>query len=301
MAASVACARAYGCDSECGLLRAVLLHRPGREIEAIDNPRSVLWADALDPVKAREQHDALAEVYRAAGVRIHLLDDGLQARPNLYFVRDTFAMTPHGAILSHPATASRSGEESIAAATLAALGVPIVLAIGGAATFEGADLMIVSRDLALLARSGRTNALGAAAVERFLRAAGIGEVVRVTLPASCLHLDCAVSIVDRDLALVHPGKAPQGCRDALRRHGFRLIEAPDVAEAERGMSLNLVALRPGLVVMAAGNPLTRRALEGAGVACLEVDVSELMKGAGGIHCMTGVLERDEVSKSEANG
>jgi arginine deiminase len=30
------------------------------------------------------------------------------------------------------------------------------------------------------------------------------------------------------------------------------------------------------------------------VSCLEVEVDELMKGAGSVHCMTGVVHRDSV-------
>jgi N-dimethylarginine dimethylaminohydrolase len=35
-------------------------------------------------------------------------------------------------------------------------------------------------------------------------------------------------------------------------------------------------------------------LEGMGVRCVEADISELMKGGGAVHCMTGVLQRDAV-------
>jgi arginine deiminase len=263
-------------------------------MEAVTDPRSVLWTDRVNPSRARAQHDALAEAYRLRGIRVHYIADSVHARPNLFFVRDTFAMTPWGAILSHPATASRSGEESIAARALRRLGIPIVLAVDGDATFEGADLMIVNRGLAFVAESGRTNAAGATAVENCLRQGGIGEVIRVAVPTPCLHLDCTVSIVSRDLACIHPGREPANCREALLRHGFRVLELPDAAEAERGMSINMVAPEPGVVLMSTGNPQTRRALEDAGVTAVEVDVSELMKGAGGIHCMTGVLEREEI-------
>jgi N-dimethylarginine dimethylaminohydrolase len=51
----------------------------------------------------------------------------------------------------------------------------------------------------------------------------------------------------------------------------------------------MVPLAPGVVVMPAGNPVTRAALEGHGVTCLETEVDELMKGAGSVHCMTGVV------------
>lgn len=36
------------------------------------------------------------------------------------------------------------------------------------------------------------------------------------------------------------------------------------------------------------------AAKGHGVTCLEVEVDELMKGAGSVHCMTGVVHREAV-------
>jgi arginine deiminase len=58
------------------------------------------------------------------------------------------------------------------------------------------------------------------------------------------------------------------------------------------MALNMVPLAPGVVVTPAGNPNTRRALEDAGVTVIEAEVDELMKGAGSVHCMTGVIHRE---------
>jgi arginine deiminase len=54
----------------------------------------------------------------------------------------------------------------------------------------------------------------------------------------------------------------------------------------------MVPLAPGAVVAPAGNPITKRVLEEAGVEVLEADVDELMKGGGSVHCMTGVIWRD---------
>jgi arginine deiminase len=48
----------------------------------------------------------------------------------------------------------------------------------------------------------------------------------------------------------------------------------------------------GVVVMPAGNPVTRAALEAYGVTCLDAEVDELMKGAGSVHCMTGGVDRE---------
>ena len=64
-------------------------------------------------------------------------------------------------------------------------------------------------------------------------------------------------------------------------------------ETAGGMAINLVPVAPGVVVLPAGNPITQRALERRGVSCHAVDVSALMLGGGAVHCMTGVVRRDQ--------
>lgn len=282
----------FGVGAECGRLRSVLLHRPGAELGVVADPRAALWLERLDPERARAQHDDLASLYRRHGVEVRLIDEAPPIYPNLYFLRDTFAMTPEGAILARPAALARAGEERVVAQALARLGVPITLSVHGMGTFEGADLLLVNDGLALIAEGLRTNAQGVRQVAALLRSSGVAEVVRVPL-RGCLHLDCAISIIDRHLALVDRRFVPPEALQALRRHGLRALVVPD-DEADQQMALNLVALAPGVVVIPAGNPATVALLSRAGVTCLEVDVSELMKGGGAIHCMTGVLVRDGI-------
>ncbi len=281
-----------GVDSECGRLRRVLMHRPGPEIEAVRDADAALWLDLLDPARARAQHDALTALYREHGVAVHYIEESPPEKPNLYFCRDLFAMTPLGAILSRPASAARAGEEVYAARALTAAGVPIVHSVYGDGLFEGADVVMVNRDLVFVAEGMRTNRQGAEQVARVLLDAGFGEVEIVQVPYGCGHLDGVLSLVDRDLAILFPTQAPFRVWEVLQRHGIRVMDVPDVSEAQYNMAINLVPLEAGAVVMAAGNPITRRALEQQGVTCLEVDISELLKGAGGIHCMTGVVKRE---------
>ena len=281
----------FGSFSECGKLRSVLLHRPGPEIELVKEARQALWLDLLNAEKAREQHDMLVEMCRSHGIVVSYVEDTMHATPNLYFIRDTFAMTPVGAILSRPSLKARVGEEHIVARTLIRLGVPIVLSIQESGTFEGADLMIINEDLAFVGQGGRTNATGAHQVEKLLKEIGFCKVVRVSLSDDCMHLDCALSIVDRDLALIYSKRISCIVWETLQRHGFRIIEAPKT-EVDAGMSINMIALEPGLVVMPASNPITKKLLQDDGVTCLEIDISELMKGAGAVHCMIGIIQRD---------
>ncbi|MEE2031583.1 arginine deiminase [Rhodococcus chondri] len=69
--------RTWGVDSEVGALTAVMLHRPGAELERL-TPRNSdqLLFDALPWVaRAQEEHDAFAEVLRGRGVAVLLLAD----------------------------------------------------------------------------------------------------------------------------------------------------------------------------------------------------------------------------------
>jgi N-dimethylarginine dimethylaminohydrolase len=283
---------ACGVSSECGTLRAVLMHRPGAEIEGIEDAASALWHNVLDPARARDQHDQLTDLYRAHGVSVHELGEVALDRPNSYFCRDVLAMTPVGAILARPASASRAGEERQAAAALARIGVPILHSVFGAATFEGADVAVVGPDLAFVAEGQRTNREGARQVAQAFRAAGVEQVEVVQLPYGCGHLDGMLNIIDRDLAVIYPTQLPWRVYELLKARGFRFLDVPDAGEARHGMAINMVPLAPGVVVMPAGNPVTRAALEACGVICLEAEVDELMKGAGSVHCMTGVVHRE---------
>lgn len=64
-------------DSEVGPLRQVILHRPGLELSRL-TPRNVdalLFDDILWAKRAREEHDAFAQVLRDHGVRVHYFAD----------------------------------------------------------------------------------------------------------------------------------------------------------------------------------------------------------------------------------
>ncbi|MFE0511140.1 arginine deiminase [Streptomyces sp. NPDC058964] len=63
--------------SETGLLRQVILHRPGLELSRL-TPRNVdalLFDDVLWAKRAREEHDAFAQVLRDHGTRVHYFAD----------------------------------------------------------------------------------------------------------------------------------------------------------------------------------------------------------------------------------
>jgi N-dimethylarginine dimethylaminohydrolase len=284
----------WGSSSECGTLRAVLLHRPGEELDAIDDFDAMQMRSDLIPAVARNQHDALAEAYRSHGVTVHYVEQTRLDKPNTMFIRDLLLMTPEGAIITRPASTVRAGEERAIARALGRIGLPILMTVHGNGTFEGADVSWVDRDLCFLAEGLRTNAEGANQVERMLLEIGVQQVVRVGLPYGAMHLDGLLNFPDRDLAVVWPRRTPYKIVQVLKNRGFRIIEVPDEVEAQNCLPMNFVALAPGKILMPAGGEKIRRLYEEAGVEVHTVDVSELIKAGGGIHCMTGFLKRDDL-------
>lgn len=281
-----------GQSLEWAALDSVLLHRPGPELDRIADPSAALMLETLDAARARRQHDALAEAYREAGVEVHLASppEGVAAPPNLMYVADLLFMTPEGAVLARPASTVRAGEERWIQRSLAELGVPILRAVGGRGTFEGADAMWLDEGTVLLAEGLRTNAEGADQVASLLGEMGV-RTIRVRLPAGTMHLMGQLRIVDRDLAFHLERGLPEEGADALRSRGLRLVPFPDPDEVRRGFAHNFVVLGPREIVMPEGCPVSRARYEEEGVTCRTVEVDEIHKAAGGIGCLTGVLRR----------
>ena len=161
----------------------------------------------------------------------------------------------------------------------------------GTGTFEGADAAWIDPGTVLLATGLRTSAERAAQVTSLLHEIGI-EVVHVGLPHGAMHLIGTLRFLDRDLAVAWSGRVPYAAVKALRTRGCRVLFLPDESEAQRRMALNFVTVGSRQVLMPAGNPTTQRLYVEAGITCQTVAVDELIKAAGGIGSLTGVLERN---------
>jgi len=279
-----------GVAAEWPPLEAVLMHRPGPELEAVTDANEALMLDVPEADLARRQHDDLVEAYRVAGVTVFYVDPCVTPPPNQMFVADLFFMTPEGAILARPASTVRAGEERFVAQKLAELGIPILRCVRGKGVFEGADASWIDPDTVILATGLRTNSEGADQVTSLLREMDV-EVIRVTLPCEAMHLMGTLRFVDRDLTICWRSRAPHAVVEALRHHGYTVFFLPDEEEAVQGMALNFVTLSPKRILMPTGNSITESFYDDMGIKCVTVDVNELHKAAGGIGCLTGILKR----------
>ena len=279
----------WGVCSEVDTLKDVLMRRPGKEIENFDWEAARFKAP-VDPEKFRAQHDALADIYRANGVTVHYIEEQREDRPNALFCRDLVLMTPEGAIVTRHAMEARRGEERYAAKALADLGVPIIRTVCGDATFEGAMVMWVDRHTAILASGVRTNRSGYEMIEYELHRMGV-EVLKMQIPYGHAHIDGNLNFASHDIAMIHASQVPYDICDALKKKGIKLLECPSQTEAKESFAINFVAIRPGLIVMPAGNPRSQELLEKNGIEVITVDFDEIMKGFGAIHCCTAFLKR----------
>jgi N-dimethylarginine dimethylaminohydrolase len=282
--------RPCGYLDEVAPLREVVLAVPPAAMPAGDDPRAHLFDAFPDAARLGEQAAGVAGRFRELGITVHLAVPS--SSPNYLFQRDLFACVGHeGAILGRPASRQRAGEERYTGETLARLGVPILRTLTGDATFEGADLLRPRADLALLGMGLRTNARGAEQVMGTHRDLGVA-CVAVPVSGASQHLLGDVVFIDRDLCALNEHASPE-LRGVLADAGIRCLVVPgdDELRARRGM--NFVTLAPRQVLMPAGCPRLRARLADEGCTVHEADVSEYLRAAGGLGCLTGILRRGE--------
>jgi N-dimethylarginine dimethylaminohydrolase len=282
---------ACGIDSEWRTLRAVLLHRPGAELDASGKPNAVQMLAPIDVARAGEEHDAMAQAYRDCQVTVHLVEPGARPRPNQMFCADLVFLTPQGAILARPASTVRAGEEREVARRLADLGIPILRSISGQATFEGADAAWLDTKTVAVAHGLRTNPRGIAQIAEVLADMQV-DVIAADLPYGTMHLMGLLRIVDRDLAVAWPRRTPHVVVQACRERGMQVIFLPEVDDHQMNRAVNFVTLGPRRILLEAGYTKVQAFYERHGIECVTVAARELVKAAGGFGCLTGVLQRD---------
>ncbi|HEY8870259.1 MAG TPA: arginine deiminase family protein [Candidatus Limnocylindrales bacterium] len=109
-------------------------------------------------------------------------------------------------------------------------------------------------------------------------------------PDELVHLLSLVSPISDDLAVVFLPLLPVGLVALLLDLGTTFIDVPEEEFATLGC--NVLALRPGVAVVANGNPKTRAALEAHGCEVHEYAAAEIgLNGSGGPTCLTRPILR----------
>jgi dimethylargininase len=282
--------RRFGAQSMSAPLLDVLVKRPGPAFGAAFDDPAHGFHHPVDLDVARREHDAFVETLASLGPRVHLLETEL-ATPDLVYPFDPLLVTDRGAIPLRPGKPNRAEEPAAIEAWTAAAGIPTIGRIDPPGTIEGGDTFWLRPDLFCIGRTLRTNAEGASQLAYL-----VGGDVRIfdvpywRGPAELIHLLSVISPVADDLAVVYLPLLPVGLWELLGVLEIRLIEVPD--EEFPTLGCNVLAVRPGVVIVAEGNPKTAAALAAAGCEVHTYPATEIgINGSGGPTCLTRPILR----------
>jgi dimethylargininase len=286
----VSVGRAYGAQSMTAPLREVLVKRPGPAFgRAFEDPAHG-FLHPVDLEVARREHDAFVEVLASLGPTVHVLDAETDS-PDLIYLFDPLLVANAGAIPLRSGKPSRQAEQVAVERWTTERGIPTIGRISAPGTVDGGDTFWLRPELLCIGHTLRTNAVGAGQLAALVG----GEVLIFDLPyaggpAKLLHLLSVISPVADDLAVVHLPLLPVALWELLNELGTRLIDVPEEEFATLGA--NVLAVRPGVVILAEGNPRTGRALAAAGCEVHTYPATEIgINGSGGPTCLTRPILR----------
>lgn len=283
--------RTHGAQSMTAPLREVLVKPPAAAFAAAFEEPAHGYLHPVDLDTARRQHAQLCELLAEDGVTVHELAAGDETGPDQVYTFDPLLVCDRGAIPLRSGKPTRAGEEDAIERWTRSHGIPTVGRIEPPGTVDGGDTFWLDPDTFCIGRSLRTNRAGA---EQLAGLVGgdveVFDVPYATGPAECLHLLSVISPVSDDLAVVFLPQLPAGLHELLRERGVRLIEVPE--EEMPTLGCNVLAVAPGDVIVADGNPVTRRALLDHGCRVRAFAASEIgVNGSGGPTCLTRPILR----------
>ena len=283
--------RRFGAQSMTADLHEALVNRPGAAFgRAFDNPAHG-FLHPVDLARAQREHDTLVETMDRLGVTVHVLDDET-ADPDLVYTFDPLLLSDRGAISLRLGKPNREGEPDILEAWTRAAGIPTAGRIEAPGTVEGGDTLWLRPDLLCIGRTLRTNDAGARQLAEIVG----GDVRTFDVPywrgpAELVHLLSVISPVADDVAVVFLPLLPVGLWALLGELGVRLVEVPE--EEYPTLACNVLAVKPGVVIVADGNPVTRRGLEAVGCVVHAIPLGEVGEnGSGGPTCLTRPILRE---------
>jgi dimethylargininase len=253
-----------------------------RFTRAIVRPPSSNFADGLTSVSlgapdfalALEQHAQYCDALERVGLALVRLPED-PAHPDATFVEDTAVLSVRCNVLTRPGASSRAGEVTAIRAALASLDIKPT-AIESPGTLDGGDICEAGEHF-FIGISHRTNWDGAAQLAAFLTKAGYtSSCIDIRAVRGILHLKSGIASLDDervvaiDALIGHP---------ALKNHELVRVQPGEEYAA------NCVRVNDH-VLMAAGFPRMRLAVEQLGYDSIVLDMSEFQKMDGGLSCLS---------------
>lgn len=220
------------------------------------------------------QHKSYCDALQQCGLELIRLPADA-AHPDSTFVEDTAVLTEKAAVLTRPGAPSRDGEVQGIRESVEHYFKQVHL-IEAPGTLDGGDICEAGSHF-FIGLSLRTNAEGARQLGQILGSYGYtSSLVDIRSMTSILHLKSGIAYLDKNTLVVMDELAQRS-----ELGGYDLIRVP----AEESYACNCLLVNDR-VLLPAGFPWLKSALERSGYRPLALDMSEFRKMDGGLSCLS---------------
>lgn len=302
----------YGCE-QLGRLKCVLLHRPGKALELINqnNYKQMLFDKVPDVPAYVEDHDRYRELLQNYGVDVIELADYvfknrelMDTMANLTFLHDTAVICRHGAIISKMAFPGRRNEHIVVKEALQNMGIPTFLEfVGSDEYFEGC--LLLSEDIVLVAETERHTRQAIMKFISYMTKLFKG-IIYIDVPKGrrYMHPDTVFNRVRKDLAIAYLpavkssyfftrySAEPINLLEFINKQGMDIIEVSD--DEQRRLACSFVPLDNGVMLHydTALDKSTCKKLESKGVELVLFHPNSMHEGGGSLRCHTLRIRRE---------
>ena len=236
---------------------------------------------------AQAQHKDLVAAYLDFGVALHWHEPQSDL-PMQVYSRDSSVMTPYGALITAMANWWRRGENYAAIRTYERLGIPIYDMVT-AGTFEGGDFNVIEEGCVLIGCGGaRTQEEGARQVQAWFEKEG-WEARLAFFDEYYVHIDLMIVPIAPKLTAVCLACTEPSIVDWLKSKGHEIVDVP--FQDTMALGCNFMSLGRDRVIAPASSRALIGQLRARGFEVAAIDMSEISKTGGGIHCMAQALRR----------
>ena len=268
-------------------LRKVLLCRPDFLVSAAPiNVISEQYTEPLNHDKMMQEFASVVKAYEENGVEVVQVTS-TENMPNAVFARDFGGNVKEGYILGRFKKSIRFLERSYYRKIMEALGIPKIAEVSDG-HFEGGDFAFIDEKTLAIGVIDRTDITGVDEIRNQLAPYGY-KVYAVQANPDYLHLDMCFNLVAPKLAIAYEAGLPDDFLALLKEKGIKIIAGTEDMIFKHGY--NVEALGDNRVLSLKQNTVINEALRKEGMEVIEVDITELLKAGGGVHCMTFPLER----------
>lgn len=269
-----------------GKLKQVLMSYPQYlSIEPINVISKHFKDHQLDKKKIDEEFNLLVQTYQNLGIEVFFLPPS-ETYPDSVFARDFGACLKDGYILGRFKHEYRKNERKAYEKKMQELNIPQLFKVHEG-YFEGGDFFFLDDKTIVIGLLERTNQIGYQEITEHFK--NQYEVLFVESDPEFLHLDMCFNLIDEHLALICKNAFDISFLQELQKRNIELIEVSKEDIFRHG--LNVQALGDKKVLALKKNHDINLQIKQKGYEVIELDITEILKCGGGIHCMTFPLKR----------